>query len=262
MKNLFKKKVNPSSDDDNLKLFIENFKRVRDLGWVRSHRSHNTGIGKTLEDLMGVEENNLDEPDFGNIEIKSQRKYTSSYITLFTKAPSFPNRANTLLRDKYGIQNEDNPKIKKLHCSMFSSHFNNTYEKWGFRLRPSDTENKLFIDVKNLKSEVLDNNTIYYDYDVLKKTISHKLNVLAFVNTDNKTVDDEEHFHFTDCKIFYKCNFDKFISLISNDKIMYDIRIGSYKTGSNFGKVHDHGSGFRVKREDMRLVFSSVYDVE
>ena len=156
----------------------------------------------------------------------------------------------------------DNPKIKKLHCSMFSSHFNNTYEKWGFRLRPSDTENKLFIDVKNLKSEVLDNNTIYYDYDVLKKTISHKLNVLAFVNTDNKTVDDEEHFHFTDCKIFYKCNFDKFISLISNDKIMYDIRIGSYKTGSNFGKVHDHGSGFRVKREDMRLVFSSVYDVE
>ena len=38
--------------DENTTLFIENFKRVRDLGFVRSHRSHNTGIGKTLEDLM------------------------------------------------------------------------------------------------------------------------------------------------------------------------------------------------------------------
>ena len=59
--------------DDNPNLFIENFKRVKDLGFVQSHRSHNTGIGKTLEDLMGIEENNLEEPDFGNIEIKSQR---------------------------------------------------------------------------------------------------------------------------------------------------------------------------------------------
>ena len=143
--------------DENTKLFIENFKRVKDLGWVKSHRSHNTGIGKTLEDLMGVEENNLDEPDFGNIEIKSHRKLVSSYITLFTKAPTHPKSANTLLRDNYGISNDDNKDIKKLHSSMFSSHFNNTYNRWGFRLRTDDSNQKLIIDVKDLKT-----NELYY----------------------------------------------------------------------------------------------------
>jgi hypothetical protein len=42
---------------------------------------------------------------------------------------------------------------------------------------------------------------------------------------------------------------------------MYDIRIGSYKTGSNYGKVHDHGSGFRVRKENMSDVFYSEIDV-
>jgi hypothetical protein len=61
--------------------------------------------------------------------------------------------------------------------------------------------------------------------------------------------------------VYYKCDFENFISLIRQDKIMYDIRIGSYKTGSNYGKVHDHGSGFRVRKENMSDVFDSEIDV-
>ena len=247
--------------DENTTLFIENFKRVRDLGFVRSHRSHNTGIGKTLEDLMGVEENNLDEPDFGNIEIKSQRNLVGSYITLFTKSPSYPKSTNTFLRDNYGIENEDNPDIKKLHTSMFCSHFNKTYEKWGFRIRPSEIEQKLFIDVKDLDNNEMEGINVYYDYSILKSILIKKLNIVAFVSTEHKTENGVEHFHFNKCKVYYKCDFENFISLIRQDKIMYDIRIGSYKTGSNYGKVHDHGSGFRVKRENMSDVFDSVIDV-
>jgi hypothetical protein len=247
--------------DENTTLFIENFKRVRDLGFVRSHRSHNTGIGKTLEDLMGVEENNLDEPDFGNIEIKSQRNLVGSYITLFTKSPSYPKSTNTFLRDNYGIENEDNPDIKKLHTSMFCSHFNKTYEKWGFRIRPSEIEQKLFIDVKDLDNNEMEGINVYYDYSILKSILIKKLNIVAFVSTEHKTENGVEHFHFNKCKVYYKCDFENFISLIRQDKIMYDIRIGSYKTGSKYGKVHDHGSGFRVKRENMSDVFDSEIDV-
>ena len=254
--------------DDNLNLFIENFKRVRNLGFVQSHRSHNTGIGKTFEDLIGVEENNLDGPDFGDIELKSQRKLAGSYITLFTKSPSHPKKsktnpktANTLLRDNYGIENEDNPDIKKLHTSMFCSHFNTTYKKWGFRIRPNSTEQKLFIDVKDLDNDEMEGINVYYDYSILKSILIKKLNIVAFVSTEHKTENGIEHFHFNKCKVYYKCDFENFISLIRQDKIMYDIRIGSYKTGSNYGKVHDHGSGFRVRKENMSDVFDSEIDV-
>ena len=30
-----------------------------------------------------------------------------------------------------------------------------------------------------------------------------------------------------------------------------DIRIGVYKTGSNFGKTHDHGTGFRISDSNL-----------
>ena len=81
------KKLIPPNLDEELEKFILGFEKVRDMGFVKSHRSHNTGIGKTLEDLMGVEENNIVGPDFGNIEIKSQRAFSGSKVTLFTKSP-------------------------------------------------------------------------------------------------------------------------------------------------------------------------------
>jgi hypothetical protein len=37
---------------------------------------------------------------------------------------------------------------------------------------------------------------------------------------------------------------------------MFDIRIGVHKTGNNYGRPHDHGSGFRVKKENI----SELYD--
>lgn len=36
---------------------------------------------------------------------------------------------------------------------------------------------------------------------------------------------------------------------------MYDVRIGAYKMGANKGKTHDHGSGFRIKRNDMSKLY-------
>ena len=50
-----------------LEKFIELFKSIKELGWVKTHRTGQTGIGKTLEDLLGIIENNIQGPDFGSI---------------------------------------------------------------------------------------------------------------------------------------------------------------------------------------------------
>ena len=44
--------------------FIREYTNIVNMGWVRTHRSGPTGIGKTLEDLLGIQENNIDGPDF------------------------------------------------------------------------------------------------------------------------------------------------------------------------------------------------------
>lgn len=81
--------------------FIVEFEKVKAMGWIKTHRAGPTGIGKTLEDLLGIPENNLDEPDFGDYELKSCRIDSNSMLTMFTRAPE-PRRANTYLRMKYG----------------------------------------------------------------------------------------------------------------------------------------------------------------
>lgn len=43
---------------------------------------------------------------------------------------------------------------------------------------------------------------------------------------------------------------------------MYDIRIGSYKSGKNYGKAYDHGSGFRIMEPNVRLLFARMETVE
>lgn len=47
--------------------FIREYRKIKEMGWIRTHRAGPTGVGKTLEDLLGIEENNHDAPDFGDM---------------------------------------------------------------------------------------------------------------------------------------------------------------------------------------------------
>ena len=76
--------------------FIARFKQIKNMGWVKTHRNGQTGIGKTLEDLLEIEENNIQGPDFGEYELKSARKNSNSMLTLITKSPDTKS-ANTKL---------------------------------------------------------------------------------------------------------------------------------------------------------------------
>ena len=42
----------------------QKLKDISEKGFIKSHRLNNTGIGKTLEDEMDINENNLPEGDF------------------------------------------------------------------------------------------------------------------------------------------------------------------------------------------------------
>lgn len=48
----------------------------------------------------------------------------------------------------------------------------------------------------------------------------------------------------------------EFVTLLRAGKIMYDIRIGSYRSGAKRGKPHDRGSGFRILEGDIRPLYS------
>jgi hypothetical protein len=241
---------------------IAEFKRVKALGFVKSNRKHNTGIGKTFEDLIGVKENNDAAPDFEGYEIKSQRTESSSYVTLFTKSPSHPKRANAYLKDTYGTPYEEYPDIKKIHTSLFATKCNTYMGKFGFKLINDEAEKKIKIGVCSLPDEVLIDDSVYYTYDAIESKLLNKLDNLFFVNADRKHIAEDEHFHFNKAIIYERPTIENFIKLMNEGKIMFDIRIGSYKSGTQYGKPHDHGSGFRIKAENIVDLYSVKEIVE
>lgn len=240
---------------DDLDLFINDFLRARNTGFIASRRKSNTGIGKTFEDIMGVIENNDSKPDLHGFEIKSQRNLSTSYVTLFTKAPTMPKSANTYLRERYGSLDAKHNDIRVLHTSIFNNRFNSHISGSKFSLSINYQEERIYILVKG-NDDSLDN-SVYYSFDSLRKAIN-KIENLAFVTADTEVIDGIEHFHFTQATIFYDfISFENFLKLLEEGLIMYDIRIGAYKTGANKGKTHDHGSGFRIKRENMKLLYKT-----
>jgi len=56
-----------------IKKLKERLREIKAMGFIKSHRAHDTGIGKTLEDYLHITENNIALPDFGKMELKSQR---------------------------------------------------------------------------------------------------------------------------------------------------------------------------------------------
>ena len=76
-------------------------KELKKEGFIKTHRKGPTGIGKTLEDLLGIKENAVPGPDAHLTELKSARKGTSSMLTLFTKSP-LPYGSNSVILDEYG----------------------------------------------------------------------------------------------------------------------------------------------------------------
>ena len=243
-------------DSDKIKT---EFKRIQSLGFLKSNRTNNTGIGKTFEDYLGVTENNSKDPDFGDFEVKSQREMASSYITLFTKNPTFPKGANRILKDTFGKPDAHFPEVKVLHTSIFGDRFNGYNGQFGFRMKVDETNQKLLLEIKDLATDALFENNIYWDFDKIQ---GKKLKNTFVVWADTKKEGSDEYFHFTRANIYYNFSFDKLIEGIKNGYVMFDIRIGSYKTGKMKGKPHDHGSGFRVKRDYLKTLFDHYIEVE
>ena len=68
---------------------INKLKEIKKSGWILNARQGNSGgVGNTLEDLLGIKENNLPIPNAAEWELKCQRKNTKSLITLMHCEPS------------------------------------------------------------------------------------------------------------------------------------------------------------------------------
>lgn len=241
----------------------DKFLQIKAKGFVPNTRPNNKdgGIGNTLEDLLGIQENNLTQADFKDIEIKSQRLFNSSYITLFSKAPTHPKRANNYLRETFGeVRQEEHSDKKILYASIFAHRPSTVYDKYKMSLQINHNQQRLYLIVTDLNNNILSND-IYWDFQTLQRA-TQKLKNLLLAFADTQTQNDQKYHHFTKAQLYLNFNFDKFLIELQNGSIMFDIRIGVYNSGKSYGKTHDHGSGFRIKKENFHLLYNNTQTIE
>lgn len=232
--------------------FIREFTLVKNRGWIQTHRSGPTGVGKTLEDLLGITENNLDEPDFGEYELKSCRIDSQSMLTMFTRAPQ-PSRSNTYLREKYGYSSNayDNDE-KVLHSTLSADRFT-SIANTGNQLKIQCESDGIYIASQDGKENV------YWSREALKRSFEKKYkNKFVYVKALSRGTGNTEEFNYVEAYEISGFDYEAFIDLLEQGKIYVDLRIGQYHSGKNKGKTHDHGTGFRIRENDQYLLFKTI----
>ncbi len=227
--------------------FIREFRNIKNLGWITTHRSGPTGIGKTLEDLLGIVENNADEPDFGDYELKSVRTNATSMLTMFTKTPE-PSGSNGILLEKYGYTSSEvyGNDSKVLHTTLSADGF--TSVRGVNRLKISCKDDRIYFESQNGVEN------IFYQSETLRECFNRKYKgTFVYAYADSRGSGKKEEFNFIKAYAVSSYSYDDFAELLKQGIIKIDIRIGQYPDG----RLHDHGTGFRIRECDQYLLFKN-----
>ncbi|MBN1543801.1 MvaI/BcnI restriction endonuclease family protein [candidate division KSB1 bacterium] len=237
---------------------IKKLDMIKRAGWIPNARQGNSGgIGNTLEDLLGIEENNLPIPNAAEWELKTQRRETSSLTTLFHMEPSpravrfvpavflpqygwphdlaginyptsemsFRQTINALSRTDRGFGIIVDRSSRKVLISFDSSAVNQRHQSW---LNTVQTR----VGLKELNPQP------YWGFDDLFHKAGTKLLNCFFIQADVKKINKQEFYNYSTIMMLSQFSLDRFIDCIENGIVLIDF---DSRTG------HNHGTKFRIR---------------
>jgi hypothetical protein len=208
---------------------------IKQRGYIETHRSGNTGVGKTLEDLLEIEENNREDADLQDlgIEVKSARSDSENMLTLFSKEPPRSERQfwyRELIREAGYV---DDKGRKVLKCTL-------SYEK--------PNNQGLYTEAYNNGISINHNEhgvCARYPIEVIENKAEDRFPRLLLVDAKRKQQNGTEMFYYTDAVLYFDFSFDSFVDLMEESKCVIEIRM-HLKDG---GGVRNRGTAWRLKKE-------------
>lgn len=251
--------------------------------WQDGTRHGNDGNqGNTLEDLLGVKENNISLPDLGGVfELKTQKKESSALVTLLHSNPQIPKTAVPKLCIALGWPHQK--RLEKNYpdneMSFRSTTYGHNYSDRGFKI-VADNEHLSFIFSKEHVAtnkldksgayptygdwlNSLDSRTIHYSeilpvqYNLndLATKIKNKLDNTVFVLCKTETNKETGHkrFFYDEAFIFSGFRTEQLIELFNTGGLFLDFDART---------THNHGTKVRVKRDRLKDLFQTSIVIE
>lgn len=207
-------------------------------GYIVSLRRGNTGIGYTLETLLGVAENNLRSPDLGNIELKSRRIKSTSRLTMFTFNDSIWKIEQEELIKQYGYYRDGRWALYNTAKSKPNSR--------GFYVKVERDYVRLY-HIDGLCA-------IEWQLDSLIDDLKKKLSNLLLVEAERRKSGGQEEFWYKEAYLLTGIIVEKFLEYIQNGTIVVDLRMHIAKNGV----VRNHGTAFRLHRRYWDSCFNNT----
>ncbi|MDR0291179.1 MAG: MvaI/BcnI family restriction endonuclease [Elusimicrobium sp.] len=248
---------------------IKKLIEIREMGWIHNYRKGNDGsVGNILEDLLGIEENNLPIPNAAEWEMKCQRKTTASLSTLFHMEPSpralkivseillpkygWPHKAagkkypdneksfrqtiSTKQRSDRGFQVVVDKHNRKILISFNSSSVDKKHDKWLKEVKKKAGPDELEPQP-------------YWGFDDLYHAAGVKLPNCFYILADVKKEKGKEFFKYDTIFKLSGLSLYKLIDAIEEGNIFVDF---DARTG------HNHGTKFRCKNGIIYTLYSHV----
>lgn len=243
---------------------VAKLQEVTRQGWIPNARPGNVGgIGNTLEDLLGIEENNLPIPNAAEWELKCQRIGSSSLTTLFHMEPSpralkfvpaillplygwehqtisgeqsFRQTINGLQRTDRGFGVVVDRSTRRVLVSFDAQAVAERHAEWLVSVATR-------VGLGELSPQP------YWGFDDLCHKAGTKLLNCFYVQAEAKRQKGSEFFHYKHILILEGFDFEKFLAAIETGAMLVDFDARTH---------HNHGTKFRLRQDRLPDLYGQV----
>lgn len=230
---------------------LAKLKEIAAMGYLKSLVNHDTGVGRTLEHLLGIPMNSKKTPDYKGIELKAFRSNKNTRKGLFGKTPNW--------------------KLSKLKSRVEILDEFGYWEKGVFRLYNTirgtgRNAQGLILKIDHKKDWLIENSDrkhigdfLIWELEVLRNSLLRKHKETFWIETDSKFEDGNEYFKYKAVEHTKNPMVSQLETLLENGIITLDYPIKREDDGS----VIDKGCNFKLKRTSSGLLFppSSNYNL-
>jgi len=229
---------------------LAKLKDISALGFVNSMRAGPTGIGFTLESLLGISANSNRAPDYKGIELKSGRMPVAgaarSRSTMFSQIPKWEIshlKSGREILHSYGYFNADQNRTQ-LYCSVSAAP-----NSQGLFMRVDSTGE--LIENMAVKSDGSEVPVVVWALSELEAALAAKHKETFWIKAQQRHSGSREQFHFTDVLHTRSPLVNNFGILVDTGKIEMDYTLSSKPSGG----TRDHGYLFKMWPRNFDMLF-------
>ena len=216
--------------------FLSRFDPIAKRGFVRTMRPGATGVGFTLESLLGIRENNSPKGDFLGMEVKAYRDdatepHDREKMNLFLKEPVWLDGKSTAdrIRD-YGYTDSNGRRAwyQSVTCRRNTVGLVLVVDRQAEVVR-------LFFD---------DHAIGQWSFEILQQRLNEKLTEVVFVAAASRGTGADEEFYYQTVTYYSEPSVEMLLRLIEVCEVILELRMHIRPTGG----ARNHGTAFRIRK--------------